>query len=516
MRKIRDILRLREVNKLSQDAISRVCGISRSTVRDYLMRLEKAGLTWPLHDDLTEEVLEAMLFTYKTPPKNRPLPDWKYIHQELKRKGVTLQLLWQEYQRTHLEETYQYSWFVQNYRQWAQQRKIWMPQARKAGEELHVDYAGKTMPIIGAGGVIQEAEIFVAALPASHFTYCQATPSQQLMDWIDCHCQAFKFIAGVPELLVPDNLRAGVTHPHRYEPIPQRTYEEMATHYGCAIMPARVRHPTDKSPVESAVNGVTRWVLAPLRDRTFFSIDELNTAIRPLLAAYNERAFQNLPGSRKTAFERIEQPALKPLPPTHYEYAEWFEQRASGGCFILIYDHRYSVPYQHAHQKITARVTSKTVECFYRERRVACHARQHIDGRHSIQLFHLSEAHRHQADCNEDKMEAWAKSIGPATHGLIGEILTDSHRHIKQRVRRAVGILRLSKSYGESRLEGACRRANTLGTKAYESILSILKNGLDRLAVISKASTESGLPSEHEHVRGADYYVNVEKGDKPC
>ena len=325
MRKIKEVLRLKWDKGLSNRQIAKACGIGRPTVAEYLRRAADADLAWPLPFGLDEVALERQLFP---PPPSLPahargVPDWSVVHQERRHKGVTLFLLWQEYRATR-PEGYQYSWFCEHYRAWRGKLDVVMRQDHRAGEKLFVDYAGQTVPVVDRmTGEIREAQIFVAVLGASNYTYAEATKTQGLPNWIGSHLRTFAFLDGVPELVVPDNLRAGVTKAHRYEPDANPTYQDMASHYGIAVLPTRVRRPRDKAKVEAGVLVVERWILAVLRHRSFFSLAELNAAIRELLEKLNARPFKKLPGCRRAQFEALDKPALQPLPAEPYVYAEW-------------------------------------------------------------------------------------------------------------------------------------------------------------------------------------------------
>ena len=330
MRKIREVLRLYFAAALSVRAIARSLGTSPSTVGDYLRRAKVAGLSWPVPESVDDTGLERRLFP--APPSSRterPLPDWSEVHRELRRKSVTLSLLWQEYKESH-PEGLQYSWFCEQYRGWAAKLDLVMRQEHRAGEKLFVDYAGQTVPVVDreTGGV-RQAQVFVAVLGASSYTFAEATWTQTLQDWTASHVRAFEFIGGCPELVVPDNLRSGVSRAHRYEPDLNPTYHDLARHYGVAVLPARVRRPRDKAKAEVAVQVVERWILAALRHRTFFSLVELNAAIAELLERLNTRRFRKLPGSRRSQFEQLDQPALRALPDSPYVFAEWKAVRVS-------------------------------------------------------------------------------------------------------------------------------------------------------------------------------------------
>jgi transposase len=504
MRKIHDVLRLAFEAGLGTRAIARCVNASPATVSDYLRRAKAAGLSWPLPTELNDSALEERLFPPAKPKGNqRPLPDWAEVHRELKRKGVTLALLWQEYKAVHTDGL-QYSWFCEQYRLWQGQLDVVMRQDHRAGEKLFVDYAGQTVPVVDrTTGEIREAQIFVAVLGASNYTYTEATWSQALSDWIGAHVRTFRFLGGVSELVVPDNLRSGVSKAHRYEPDANPTYQEMASHYGVVVLPARVRKARDKAKVEQSVLLVERWILACLRNRTFFSLSELNAAIRKLLDRLNERPFKKLPGSRRQLFETLDRPALNPLPVTSYVFAEWEKARVHIDYHVEVEGHYYSVPHQLVKRKLDVRFTAHTVECFHKGTRVASHRRSYQKGHHTTLPEHMPESHRQYQAWSPERFIRWAEKTGPATAKLITTVLT-SRRHPQQGYRSCLGILRLGKSYGEDRLEAACRRALTLGAHSFKSIESILKHGLDNKP--APEQEELALPIDHNNIRGSSYY----------
>ena len=505
MRKIREVLRLCWANGLSKRQTAASCGISRPAVDEYLRRAKEAGLSWPLPADLDDGTLERLLFPTapELPAQQRGLPDWSVINRELKGKGVTLFLLWQEYRERH-PQGYQYSWFCQQYRDWQGQQDLVMRQDHRAGEKLFVDYAGQTVTIVDRHtGEIREAQIFVAVLGASNYTYAEATWSQGLPDWIGSHQRCFRYLGSVPQILVPDNLRAGISQAHRYEPEINPTYQEMAAHYGVTVMPARVRKPKDKAKVEIGVQVVERWILAVLRHRSFFSLDELNREIARLLKRLNERPFKKLPGSRQSLFQSLDAPVMKPLPATPYTYAEWKPVRVHIDYHVEIEGHYYSVPCQLVKQQLEARISADTVECFHKGQRVASHLRSQQKGRHTTVREHMPESHRQYGDWSPERLIRWAEQSGPATAQIITTILA-SRRHPQQGYRACLGILRLGKAYGDERLEAACQRALLLGTHRYKSIESILKHGLDKQPLHQQQ--ELNLPEDHDNIRGPDYY----------
>jgi len=479
--------------------------MGRTTVREYLQRARRAGLSWPLPEGLTDAALEAALFP---PPVSgtetpRPLPDWTAIHQERQRRGVTLFLLWEEYKGVH-PDGYEYSRFCDLYREWSGKLPVWMRQDHAAGEQLFVDYAGMTMPVTDPEtGEVTPAQIFVATLGASRYTYAEATWTQTLADFIGSHVRALEFLGGVPRIVIPDNLRAGVSRASRYDPDLNPTYAEWAAFYGTAIMPTRVRKPQDKSPVESGVLGVEQRILAALRNRTFFSLTELNQAISILLVEYNRRPFQQMEGSRRSTFLEVDKPALKPLPAARYEYAQWFNARVSLDYHVCVEDHYYSVPYRLVKEEVHARVTNTTVEIFHQGARIASHPRSPKKYRHSTQIDHMPENHRAQAEWPPERIVHWVGQAGPAATEVVESILA-SYPIPEQGYRACMGLQRLGKTCGLARLEAACRRALALQSPTYKTVKSILENGLDQKPLPEPPNPIP--PIQHENVRGADYY----------
>jgi transposase len=505
MRKVREVLRLKFDGGQTNRRIARSCQISRPTVSDYLLRFEKAGLQWPDAAALDDVTLEQTLFPPLplAPTAGRVVPDWGQVHRELRRKGVTLTLLWHEYKVAH-PEGFQYSWFCDQYRAWTARLDAVMRQEHRAGEKLFVDYAGQTTEVVDRRtGEIRHAQIFVAVLGASSYTYAEATWTQQLPDWIGSHVRTFEFLGGVSEVVVPDNLRSGVAKAHRYEPDLNPTYADLASHYGVAVLPARVRKPRDKAKAEAGVLLVERWILAVLRHRTFFSLRELNREITRLLERLNTRPFKKLPGSRRELFEQLERPALRPLPTQPYEFAEWKKVRVNIDYHVEVEGHYYSVPYQLVRKALEARYSERTVECFHRGQRVASHPRSRLKGRHTTLPEHMPTSHRSYAEWTPQRLIRWAEKTGPATASMVQTIL-ERRAHPQQGFRSCLGIMRLGKSFGEQRLEAACRRALTLGACSYKSIESILRQGLERKAFPEQQDLELGIA--HENIRGSDYY----------
>jgi transposase len=505
MRSIKEVLRLKWTCGLSDRQIARSCSIARSTVGEYLRRAEKAGLHWPLPEGMDDSQLDSLLFPVAplvcsgTP---RAMPDWAQIRKELKKKGVTLFLLWEEYKETH-PDGYQYSWFCEQYQKWIGKLDLVMRQEHRAGEKMFVDYAGQTVPIVDRHtGQVHQAQIFIAVLGASNYTYAEATWSQSLPDWIRSHVRALAFFQGVPELVIPDNLKSGVTKASRYEPDLNPTYQEVATHYGFAIIPTRVHKPRDKAKVEVGVQVVERWILARLRHFTFFSIHELNIHIQGLLSKLNHRPFRKLPGSRRSLYESLDRPALKPLPTEPYVYAEWKKARVHIDYHIEMEGHYYSVPYQLVKEQVDVRLTAESIEVFHKSRRIASHRRSKIIGQHTTIDQHMPKPHQHYAQWTPERLVRWAGKNGAATQKLIETILA-SRPHPQQGFRPCLGIMSLEKTFGAQRLENACKRALTIGGTSYRSVHAILKNGLDQqpLPLRSKSPV-----LYHPNIRGPKYY----------
>jgi transposase len=504
MRKIEEILRLKYEAGLSNRAIARSCCVSPSTVSEYLTHAKAAGVSWPLPAGISQEQLEAMLFPKREPASNRniPQPVWADIHKELRRKGVTLSLLWVEYRQEH-PDGYGYSQFCHNYQAWAKRLKVTMRQQHKAGEKLFVDYAGQTVPVVDPQtGEIRPAQLFVAVLGASNYTYAEAHWLQDLPNWIGAHVRALAFFGGVPEVLVPDNLKAGVKSPNRYEPDLNPTYQEFARHYGLAVVPARVRKPKDKAKVEVGVQVVERWILAQLRHHTFFSLAEVNQAIGKLLAELNNRPMRHLGQSRRELFESLDKPVLAPLPAQPYQFARWQKARVHIDYHVSFDKHYYSVPHTLKGKEVDIRATDKTVEIFYRGERQASHCLSPARGRYSTHNEHMPPAHQAYHDWSPERFLHWAKEIGPQTVQLITTVL-DGRRHPQQAYRSCLGILSLAKRYGNDRLEAAGRRALTAGIRSYKGIRTILENKLDQLEL--ECPTATPLPA-HANIRGESYY----------
>jgi transposase len=502
MRKIRDVLRL-SANGLSKRKIAASLGLSATAAGDCIRRAQEAGIAWPLAAELTDAALERLLYRSAAPvEKRRPQPDWATIHRELKRAGVTLQLLWEEYRAAH-PDGHGYSRFCQLYQEWKLRLSPTMRQTHVAGERLFVDYAGTTLEVIdGTSGEVWPAQLFVAVLGASSYTYAEASFSQSLSDWIGSHTRTFSFYDGVTAIVVSDNLKAGITKACFYEPAVNRTYAEMAAHYGTAIVPARPRRPRDKAKVETAVLLATRWIIAKLRNRQFFSLIDLNAAIRDCVTTLNDRPSRHLGTSRRALFEELERSALKPLPAEPYVFAEWKECRVGIDYHIEVDKHYYSVPHHLLREKVWARITARTIEVFCRGIRVAAHVRSSSNRKHTTVREHMPSSHRRYADWTPERLQRQAGEIGRHTSALV-EIILRERTHPEQGFRACVGIVRLAKSYGRERLEAACCHALEIGARSYSSVNSILKNNLDRKR---PATPADGPTIAHDNIRGPTYF----------
>jgi len=506
MRQIREVLRQKWGLGLSHRAVARSLGLGLGTISSVLARAQGTGLDWRQVQTLPDDVLESRL--YGRPEvagqRQRPAPDGAWIHAERRKPGVTLELLHLEYLERH-PDGYRYTQFCDLYRRWLKRRGLSMRQVHRAGDKCFVDYAGQRPRLIDpTTGEVVEVELFVAGLGASNYTYAEATRTQQVPDWIASHARAFAFFGGVTSAVVCDQLKSGVVLACRYEPGLQRTYEEFAEHYGTAILPARPARPRDKAKIEVAVQIAERWILARLRHETFFSLGALNARIAELLADLNARRMRLYGASRRELFERLDQPALRPLPAEPFVYGEWIKARVNIDYHVEVHHHYYSVPYDLAHEVVEIRVSATTVEALHRGQRVAAHPRDDTRGRHTTNPAHMPKAHQHHLEWTPSRLIQWAATIGPQTAALVAAILAD-RPHPEQGYRSCLGLLRLSRRDGAARLEAACARAVAVGARSYRHVDSILKHGLDRLPPLEPAA-QLTLAPVHEHLRGRDYY----------
>jgi transposase len=520
MRQIKEVLRLHHEAHLSERQIAHRCRISRSTVQRYLERATAANLSWPLPESLDETQLEQLLFPTqpaqsasegRQAPKAQP--DFAKVHQELKgNRSVTLQLLWEEFIEEHPDGVH-YSWFCQQYQEWARHLDVVLRQDHRAGEKTFVDHAGDTIEVIDpSSGQRRPSYIFVAVLGASNYTYAEATWTRSLPDWIGSHTRTLGFFGGATRIIVPDQWRAGVQKPCYWEPELNRTYQDWALHNGVAIVPARPGHPRDKAKVEQGVQVVQRWIVAALRKRQFFSLAQVNEAIGELIVKLNQRRFRRLAGSRLELYEKLDRPALQPLPQQPYEFAEWKKDRVRLDYHVEVDGHYYSVPYQLAQQAVEIRSTATTVEVLYRGKRVASHARSGEKPGSTTETSHQPKSHQRYREWTPTRLLEWAESIGPFSRRLVEAMLVDKP-HPEAGYRAAMGLRPLASQYGDPRLEAAATRAVRFKLYRLENIRSILHTRLDQqpLPILVTAAAELVA---HDNIRGAAYYeAAVEQND---
>jgi transposase len=502
MRKVREILRLYHDRKLSQRAVARSCRVSHSTVKEYVERAQAAGLSWPLPDGLSEAALYALLYPEKAraEPGDKALPDWKYIKQELGKKHVTLKLLWVEY-REQYSDGYGYSQFCELYKEWKGKLDPPMRQTHKAGEKAFVDYTGDTVAITNPEtGEISQAEIFVATLGYSNYTYAEAQASQSKENWIGGHVRTFTFWGGVTAVLVPDNLKAGVKDPCYYDPELNPNYQELAEHYSTVVLPSRVRKPRDKAKVEVGVQVVERWILARLRNRTFFSLAELNQAIWALLDELNSRPMAHLEQSRRELFETVEKPALQPLPDKPYEFVQHKVVRVNIDYHVDFDKHYYSVPHELIHEEVRIRASERLVEIYHKSQvdPVAIHPRSHAPGRYSTRKEHMPPKHQKHLEWSPERFVHWANRIGPQTTAYVQAVLV-SRRHPEQAYRTCLGLLNLAKSHPVEGFETACQQALEAKLFSYRELKDLLVH-------LPASAAPSTPPPNHPNLRGNDYY----------
>jgi transposase len=511
MRRIKEVLRLKYESQLGRNQITKALGLSQGAVSQYLYRASRAGLSWPLPEGLSDPALEALLFPPQKPAAQcafAPL-NHQYLNDELHRPNVTLFLLWEEYKAAHPQDGYGYSQFCHLFRQWQARLQVTMRQVHKAGDKLFVDYAGQRVEIIDPKtGEIREAQVFVAVMGASSYTFAEATWSQKLPDWIASHQRAFAFFGGVPALLVPDNLRSGVDKADRFEPELNSTYWAMGAHYGCAVLPARPYKPRDKAKAEAGVQVVQRWILASLRHRQFFGLGELNQAIRELLVVLNSRPFKKLEGCRQSQFEKVDKPALKPLPREPFEFFYLKKVRLGFNYHVELDHHNYSAPYQLVKKELEARITARTVELLNKGVRVALHPRSFVAKAYTTAKEHMPPAHRAYMEWTPGRFLNWAGTMGPGVVQMVHHLL-EGREHEAQAYKSCMGLLHLAKKYSPSRLEAACQRALHLKTHTYRCVLNILESGFDSKPLPPSSAQEELFEAfvQHTNLRGSGYYA---------
>ncbi|UYM18909.1 IS21 family transposase [Endozoicomonas euniceicola] len=510
MRKIREILRLRFSCQLTIRQISASIRVSTGAVTKYLSLFERSGLKWPLPADMDDTALINQLSPDTASRSQLGLvsPDWIEIHNELKRKGMTKQLTWEEYCEAYPHNHYSYPQFCHLYCEWCKKQKRSMRQLHRGGEKMFVDYAGLTVTIVDRNtGDTAPAQIFVAVLGASSYTYAEASWTQSIVNFLGSQIRAFNYFGGVPQMLVPDNLRSAVTKACRYDPDINRSYLHMAEHFGCSVMPARPYKPKDKAKAEVGVQLVERWILMRLRHTTFFSLSELNQAIKQLLEDLNNRPFKQQPGCRRSLFEQLDKPALMPLPVQPFEHIEFKIARVNIDYHVQYASHYYSVPHQLVREQVELRVTQQTVQVFYKGKPVTSHPRKWQEvGGFTTKPEHMPERHRKQQQWTPGRLLSWAKDLGPEVQRFTQKLL-DSKQHPEQAYRACLGLLNLERDYGADRLNAACGRAIKTGGHRVASVRSILQSGLDKVPLEpAQNSSAERVTISHENIRGSGFY----------
>lgn len=505
MRKIRDILRLRFGAGLTIRQIKDSTKASIGAIQKLLAKADALALTWPLPTDLDDNQLARLFYPAAdtTVSSRYHIPDWQGVQQELKGKGMTRLLLWEEYTGQYPNRCLSYSQFCDRYRHWRSKQKRSMRQTHKAGEKCFVDYCGQTVPIVNPGsGEIRDAQVFVGVLGASNFTYADATSSQSLPDWLGSHVHMLEYFGGCPELIIPDNLRSGVSKACRYDPDLNASYQQLAEHYQLAVVPARPYKPKDKSKAEVAVQIVSRWILARLRHHTFFSLAELNLCIRALLDELNQKPFKQMPGNRLQAFEKLDKPALKPLPANPYRYVDIKSVKVNIDYHIQYKHHHYSVPHQYVGENLELHASDTLITAYFRQRQVASHPRKHYPGVTTV-AAHMPTRHQKHHQWTPGRLKNWASDIGPDVLTWVSDQLS-SKAHVEQAYRVCLGLLNLSREYPTQRLNAACKIANASGLTRLKQIKSILKSNRDQLP--DQPGLQIELPQDHKNIRGPKDY----------
>lgn len=509
MKKLRELLRLKFDSKLTHRQIGRALNISPGTVSYYVQAAKQAKLNWPIPAELDDKQLSALLEPaakqLRNTPKQKVIPNWDSIHKALPGKHTTLMLLWEEYTNQYPGQHYSYPQFTRHYKAWCKKQRVTMRIEHIPGEAAYIDYAGTTIAVYNreTGKVDFQAQLFVMALGASQYTFAYASRSQRLPDWIDCHNRAFRFYGGVPLILVPDNLKAGITDSCQFEPEANPTYAELAEHYGAAIIPARPRTPQDKSIAENAVLLSSRWIIARLSRQKFYSLAALNNAIAELLDALNRRPFQKRQGSRYEQFIEIERDKLQPLPNSEYEFATISHQTVPPDYHVRLDKHYYSVPHDFVGEKVLCRVTQSTIEILYANQRVASHVRSFAIDKATTTNEHRPQSHQNYHQWTPDIFTAWAKKKGPGVANVCQQLIENKSQPAMC-AKFHFGLKKLCQRFGTKRLDEACRRAIAMNCVKFRSIESILEKGLDKTPIATTVST-SPTPM-HRNIRGASYY----------
>jgi len=508
MRKIKEVLRLHYEAGLSQANIAKVNHISRYTVQQYIMRFSAAGLNWPLNESVNEMALESKLFPGKLDKSDRPAPDYGYLLQEIRRPDATLSVLWEEYKQQH-PDGYQYSYFCDLFNAYRGKLNLSRRQEHKAGEKTFLDFGDSPLVITDRQAKTQTpTKIFVSVWGASNFLYAESSLDEKLATWISLNIHALEYYGCCPRAMVPDNLKSAVSKASRYEPDINPTYAEFAEHYGTVIFPARPYRPKDKSKAENGVTLAKRWILFRLRNQTFYSLSELNQAIRGLLDDFNNRIMKKIKKSRRELFELWDKPHALPLPQRRYEFAEWKKAKVQFNYHIACDDHNYSVPYTFIHKQVDIKATRNLVEVYYKGNRICCHARGYIAHGYTTLREHMPEKHLKYLEWTPDRILSYAGKYGASVKALVQEIMAQ-RKYPQQAYKSCMGIIRLENAYSAQRLNLACQRALQYRAYSYRSIVNILDKGLDKQ--MSSPSSPS-VSRNHENIRGADYYNENTQG----
>ena len=502
MTNIKEVLRLKYECGLSIRQIASCTKVSRSTISEIINRFAQGSLQWPLQPQQSESFLNQQLFHDKSPSPVKVMPDFAQYFIELKRKSMTKLLLWQEYAEQYQEQAYQYSQFCEHFTRWQKMQKRSMRQLHAAGDKLFIDYCGPTFPVNNPDtGEIRQAQIFVATLGASNYTYVEACPSQKTEHWLEAHANAFEHFGGVPALLVPDNLKAAVTKTDRYEPTLNESYQKLAHHYRTAIMPARPYRPKDKAKAENAVLIVERWIMMRLRHRQFYTFHELNLSIRELMNDLNQRTMKQVKVSRQTLFDSIDKPALKPLPHQRYQYTELKRAKVAPDYHVEYKQHYYSVPHHLVGQTIELEATARLIQIYHQGVLIAQHPVSEKVYGLTTQSEHMPENHQYQK-WSPERLLNWGGRIGAATRDVVQRLLM-SKAHPAQSYRSCLGLLNLTKKYGDQRLEQACKDALMTNNPYLRFIRNLLEN--NREGQLSHP-IDPTPDLQHCNVRGPDCY----------
>jgi len=507
MHNFMEIFRLKFEMRLSFRVVAQTLGIGCSTVHDVIGRFNNLGLNWPLPDDYSADTLQTLLFPGRHYQQGKGLPDWLTIDTELARKGVTKQLLWLEYQALAGPDAISYSRFCVHYKQWKKSQRRSMRQEHRAGEKLFIDFCGPTVAIINpVTGEERRAAIFVAVMGASNYTYVEACEGQDMASWLNANSRCLSFLGGVPELLIPDNLKSGVNKADRYEPVINTSYQALAEHFKTIILPARPYKPKDKAKAEVGVLIVERWLLARLRHEHFYTLASLNIRLRELNHELNRRPMKGYGGqSRAERFILLDSPVLKPLPPYPYEYTEYKQVKVAPDYHVEYAHHWYSVPHELVGERLDLKASQRLIQLYRNGRCIAQHPRSDQAGKHTTHAGHMPVNHQQQGKWTPARLQGWAASIGPSVLGVV-TCIQASKPHPEQSYRAILGLLNLQKKYGSERLEHASKVALLQGRPNRGFIDNVLKHNREQLLLETFEEETTAPHLEHENLRGPGYY----------